>query len=867
MAHNAGTRAMHTLLPDEITGYAFDSDSSWWSSIVPEASRNMIINPSFEAWDGSDDAPEYTFGGSGGTVDFVEFPSVGASAGRRCAKIILGGTERYIEYSEDVVLSPGPYSFSLDVYVTQPGTRLQLTVYNAATPVATKTVRIDTSGWQRLSLSYNELGTGARTPRLTVLATSPATTTVYTDAWQFEAKAYPTTYLDGDMVDFYDLRANQSFFWEGTAHGSPSVRRENVAIGGRVIAWSDEVGFRTTSIVGLSMGTMEPRVQVLSDGSEIFLGANLRAPRDFTITGRIFASSYPLLQTKVRELVNLLRPNYTRDGAQRIVRYQPTDGQGRATGVPLDILCAYRDGMGGAITNFYQQNLAVQFHSSQPYLTQVVDSAAELQVSELLYNNPIIFKDEDGDYINLSTDAFDAFVRKVDFDAQGRPLAVGPFTTIGGSAIADAAYWDGTAWQQLGAIAAGVNQAVDGGWRFGFNTVIGGGGGAVQFDAGTDTWSTLDAQGLDATVQVVLRDVSGDVYIGGDFDNNTGATAPEFSHIVRWDYVSETYEAMGEGVTHTTLSATVLTILVHDNLVYVGGIFDEAHQTGGGPAVAANYVARWNPATGTWSNLSSGFNDTVNKLLVGEDGFVYAVGDFDRDGGDDFDLRGIARWNGNEWEEPFALMNASNVAGAAGAAVDEKGIMWFFDSMATSASWFDVSQTIAISETFGWKDGVFYPSFVRNSLGLQDLAIGPGNRVLFAHLNFDDPPVPAVAVPAMNEIDYAGDADAPIVIHLNGEMQPISILNLDTDGGVYFLPTLTIGANEEMVIRTDIQRAIMYSESRPNLYRYMTAGSSSSKLLYLRPGINRISIFADDQATSSAWLSWKNRYWGIEASF
>lgn len=869
-------RPIHSVLPDEVTGYAFDPEGSWWSSIVPEQSKNLIVNPSFERWDESDLAIEYDFAGFTGLSEFVEFPAVGATAGRRCATIGIVAAPAWIEYqgpsgAGGALVTPGFYTFSLDIYATHVGTRVELVIDDGGAGIyAVKIIIIDRVGWNRHYVTYKELSSGGRYPSLTLSSLGTQDTVIYTDAWQFEAKAYPTTYLDGDMVGFHDLHPNQSFYWEGAAHASQSVRRNSTGAGGRPVAWSDqEIGFLTNSIIGLGMGANESFVQILADGREIHRGSRPSIPRDFTVAGRIYGDNFRSVNQSLRALTKLLRPNNTRDGSQQMLRFQHTNSRGVPTGIPLEIACVYSNGMAGSVTNLYQQALAVQFHASQPYLSEIIDSGASLEVSKLLYNNGIIFRDEDGDYINLSTDTFDAFIRAVGFDVHGRPLAVGPFNDIGGDTIEDIAYWDGAAWQQLGSNTPGGNNAVDGGWKFGFSTIVGITGNISSLDPDTDMWADLDPTGVNGPVQVVVRDGSGDIYAGGSFDDDGDeiGNGLNFANILKWDYENEVFEPMGGGVTHATLTARVSTILIHDGYVYVGGLFDTGEPTDLiGPSVAANNVVRWSIAEQAWNNMSTGFDDAVNKLVLGEDGFIYAIGDFEQDGSADFDLRGIARWNGTSWEEPFILAHASGTYGAQGAEIDERGILWFFDDTASLTDRFDVSSTIGLSETFGWKNGVFYPSFVAGSEGLQALAIGPGNRVIFSVLNLGAPAVPAISVPVLNEIDYLGDADTPMIVHLNGEMRPIHVVNLDTDGGAYFLPTLTIGANEEMVIRPDAQNSIMYSESRPNLYRYMSAGPSSTRLLYLRPGINRISIFADDEEGSDAWLIWRNRYWGTEAA-
>lgn len=54
--------------------------------------------------------------------------------------------------------------------------------------------------------------------------------------------------------------------------------------------------------------------------------------------------------------------------------------------------------------------------------------------------------------------------------------------------------------------------------------------------------------------------------------------------------------------------------VANDGGVYVGGQFTMAG------AVAASNVARWDPATGTWSALGSGLNGAVYALAVASGG-------------------------------------------------------------------------------------------------------------------------------------------------------------------------------------------------------------------------------------------------------
>lgn len=61
----------------------------------------------------------------------------------------------------------------------------------------------------------------------------------------------------------------------------------------------------------------------------------------------------------------------------------------------------------------------------------------------------------------------------------------------------------------------------------------------------------------------------------------------------------------------------------------------------------ANMIAAWDPATGTWSALGSGMNETVFALTTMPNGDLVAGGRFTFAGG--VSANSIARWNGASW--------------------------------------------------------------------------------------------------------------------------------------------------------------------------------------------------------------------------
>lgn len=868
---SAGTRAMHTKLPEEVIGYAFDPEHSWWSTIVPEESTNLIINPSFEKWNDLGNILEYDWGGTLGVHGFVEFPLPGATAGRRCAKMTSAGSSGWLEYEETPLVNPGTYTFSFDFYTTRTPLAINIAIVNGGSGVASKKIIIDKTGWHRYHLTYSEISSGVRGLRVTVLNTNPSGIICYTDAWQFEAKPYPTTYLDGDMVSTTDVRPFQSYFWHGTPHASISTRRASANNGGRPVSWRDHVGFQTTNLIGLQMSPTELKTQMMASGREIHKGVN-SLPRDFSITGRIYAENYSQLKSKHIALVELLKPNKAIRSPQTILRYHRTDSNGRHVGAPMDIICMYRDGLQGTINGFYQETLPLQFHASDPSWMDVIENSTPLTLRKALWANGIFYRDEIGEYHNLGVGDSDAPAKHVGFLADGSPVIAGQFENFAGYGVENVAMWNGEEWVQLGTFTASTINAIDTGYDTGYNMVIANGDHVLEYSSLSNSWSQLGDE-FDDEIQCLKRDVNGDIWIGGLFDYAIDGIT-RYRHIAKWDYDDEAWEPVGGGVgdpydVFPEPTSVTSVLPMNDGNVYFAGLFGDAFATlDPFPLeVLAKGVARWNVDTGAWYKVGEGLYGEVTQLLRGKDGYIYAVGDFETDAGlNPVTMRGFARYTGYQWEEVFYLKRVNGDIGADGAAVDENGIVWFFGETSASDEYFDVSTSIGPVEFFGYRDGVFYPPFAQRTYGANDMAIGPGNRMLFSTLRYidDDETTQTMYVPALNSVNYGGNMDAPIAIHLEGPLRPAFIDNLTMEGGAYFKPTLELGENEHMTLRTDSQRTISYSNVRPNLQKFTMPGLSSMASLQLLPGLNRISVYCLDPVDSSAlgWLIWKNRFWG-----
>jgi hypothetical protein len=112
----------------------------------------------------------------------------------------------------------------------------------------------------------------------------------------------------------------------------------------------------------------------------------------------------------------------------------------------------------------------------------------------------------------------------------------------------------------------------------------------------------------------------GHVLVGGNFTSAGGMTA---SGIARYNPATNTWSALGSG---TNPGFYALALLPGGD-VLAGGFFTSA----GG--VTVNRITRYNPTTNTWSALGSGMSDSVYDLAVLPGGDVIAGGIFLTAGG------------------------------------------------------------------------------------------------------------------------------------------------------------------------------------------------------------------------------------------
>ena len=112
-----------------------------------------------------------------------------------------------------------------------------------------------------------------------------------------------------------------------------------------------------------------------------------------------------------------------------------------------------------------------------------------------------------------------------------------------------------------------------------------------------------------------LAVVGNEVVVGGGFTSAGGVSA---NYVARFNTQTNTWSTLGSG---NGVNNTVRALAVVGNEVYVGGYFTSA----GG--VVAYRVARFNTLTNTWSSLGTGSSNGVNNevralAVVGNEVFV-----------------------------------------------------------------------------------------------------------------------------------------------------------------------------------------------------------------------------------------------------
>ena len=98
---------------------------------------------------------------------------------------------------------------------------------------------------------------------------------------------------------------------------------------------------------------------------------------------------------------------------------------------------------------------------------------------------------------------------------------------------------------------------------------------ATYSDSTNENWqSGFDYQPFNGRIDVTITDIKGNRYFGGDFTNVGGVK--NTAHIVMWEFESETFVPLGNGLETGFSRAEVYALALDDNgNLYIGGDFQQ----------------------------------------------------------------------------------------------------------------------------------------------------------------------------------------------------------------------------------------------------------------------------------------------------
>jgi hypothetical protein len=895
-AAKTGNRAYHTRLPEEVSGYAFDPKWSWWSVIKGKWSRNEIHNGSFE--DSNHHLSTFAGWTSHGRNNTDE---AGAAFGQYTYKGVAPAlTLCEWTYDHDtgvgVLTDLGPYTFSMWIYSTADNYEYQVQIIDAAGPTtfARNSWHLD-AGWNRISISWVNLSTKWIKIRMLCDAGNSSANTIYIDGLQLEPLRYPTTYFDGDMLGWDDPYPDYSYRWEGIPHQSDSIRSETTNSGGEIISLSDSVGLLTTAILGLGMHPVDLQTIELDSGKEILVDSRAQ-PRDFTIVGRIYGCNWSKLSERRNEIIKLLNPQNNAKREPIILRYQPTNTDGRLYGIPLDIKCAYKEGLGGNYATLYQENVPIQMRASEPGVFEEITMSKVTTGVTTLVDNGIIYRDKDYLYQQFGTGTTNGPIRDVswavDLINDRFPIVGGFFSQLAGFAVNNAAKWNPIVnqWQQ---VVAGdyLNNTVYGMAGNSFVTIFAGSftdsnlaagpfRKVAHWQASAPTVWNETGDGLTGGDAYVLsfEEAGLGLYVGGDFTDNGASTNPDLLNIA---YLADVVGGGNWTNLRGGTNGRVYDILnLNDGNVIVAGDFTAVYTaTGAASPLAASYIAHWSENDGQWSNkfytngAEQGFDARVTSIVLGDDGLLYAAGLFTQDDNSTYDLRGFARWNGSAWEEVLDLESYLNGGGGTHEPrlrKDSRGVIWITTDEAVGMT----VPHIGLCWMFGWKDGVIYPPPYKHedytglaNPGIECLRFGSHNEMFLGKLDTDGNDM---LVPDRVEIDYQGTFETNVNVLGQGEFEP-SFIEFPTIGlgGIFFGErgqTVIASFWEWLHIRPDQPRHRVFTNSRHTLLNHLNLPATTfSKMKLLPNQTNYVSVFFPEPGVGfQVHLWWQNRYSSID---
>lgn len=835
----------HLVIPQTPTGYALNTQRGALSVVVPEATTNLITNPSFEtnttSWAvRTAGSISRETGGAYGRYYLSCVPGVGTSGGARYT------------FGASVALS-GTYTLSFEV-----AAETGATIIAAVQGTTVATVRGRGDGvWFRVEcrpILVNSVGSAVIDITRTTTG-SGATDELAIDGVQFEEKSHATTYADGDQIGF--IRGQLAYYWAGTRHGSTSVRLATTNHGGRVMNLQS-LGLTVLSILGLGLAPATVIAPRLPTGGGYYQRTTLQ-PRTLTVVGDISAASDQALDQQRTLLTRALSPA-RQSGDQPIkLIYENYNQAGTAPiSSRVELLAAYQGGLEGSRTGLYQERVTPEFQVFMPFLTALTNTARDLLTQYLIPSaSRVMFRDYQEAWAAPSGAASGAVLALLQA-SNGTVYVAGSFTDVGGIAnTRGIARWDAVnnTWVALGtgagsgsvlALAESPDGTIYAGGSFASMGGVANTNLIAAYNPATNTWSSISSSASAASeVRAIVVGPGGQIYAGGTFTTLGGTAA---NRIIRYNPAGPNWATLSTGL-NNAVNALAITNNATDVTVYAAGTFT----TAGGSGAAK--IAAWNVLDSTWSAMGAGIDSVGDPyaLLAAQDGLLYVGGAFSSAGGNS--AASLATWNGTV----FTQVGGGMGGGAQVLSLEEDNQGNIYVGGLGFAIATDVPDSLAV-----WNGSTFIPPDV-------DL---PGSATVTAilvtaaaavWLGFNTTGPAATAYPIT--LTYEGTAPAYPAIYVTGPVsgaadQLYSIVNHTTGAGLWF--DLAVAVGETITITLDPQSPDygVSSSLRGNLLDAVLPGSDLVGW-QLWPGDNVVAAFTED-SNMEALLVWRNRYGAIE---
>ncbi len=629
-----------------------------WSFVRPEATVNLVSNPSLET----------------GVTGYINPP--GTAIARVSTEQAVGLYSLAVTPSADVadgaffaltLSTTTTYTFGVSVKGAN-GVDYGVIFYDV-TALAVLGTPVGFTGdgtWRRQVVSAT---TGANTSYWVgvVKNNNASTATYYMDALQVEEKAYATTYCDGSQ---------EGCIWAAGAHSSTSSRDAESAKGGRIIDLdSDDYGFDVDATIGTGMPPVEliDTLPAQSDGAD-HQRAIVR-PRQFQLVGTIGGADRSEWHTHRQNLIEAfnahrlatdeaIRLRYTWDNrsVQIAARYEGGLEKAKQEGPAVEEIGlrfkAQEDAFwynAAGVANGSGGGGSTASGGSGGGQGVIPPGAGQQNVANADY---ILMQDALGQWAEMDGGvslpvpgvANSSIFAVAQNPVTGYIYIGGQFTSVGGVALtANIAEWDGMNWNSVvGAFTGAPIYIQDiifdsNGMMYvaGQFSAINGdtnAKGIAKYDYTTGTWSALGTGIASAQVQsMIFNEDETALYIGGSFPLAGGVA--NTVRVAKWTVGTSTWSALGTGVPNNTVYGVALD---SNEDLYICGSFTNA-----GGVASADYFAKWD---GAWNGLGTPPNNEVQDLVVQlSTDDVFLVGLFTSAGGI-ANTNKIAKWNGSAYE-------------------------------------------------------------------------------------------------------------------------------------------------------------------------------------------------------------------------